>query len=105
MKYILYSPSHDTVVHEFTKTNGEVMPERTFHVDERVLCKSKLFPNRRYRKSVGWTDSDLVILECDTVEEAIDEKRALMDYCGECFEIREYKDGKIGVEVKVVVPI
>lgn len=101
MKYILYSPAHDTVVPEFTKTNGEIMPERTFHVDERVLCRSKSFPNRRYRKSVEWVDPDLVILECDTVEDAIDEQKALKDYCGEIFDIYEFADDKIGAMVHV----
>lgn len=96
MKYVLYSPPHDVKVEEFTKADGEAVPERTMHVCARALYKHKRYTNRRYRRDYPDFDQELKLLVLDTLSAAIREQKELADYSGETFEIRTYENGEIG---------
>lgn len=96
MRYILYSPPHEMVRPEFTKTNGEVVPRKVFPVEARALYKHKRFPSRRYRNGFPCADNELVLVQCKMIEDAKQEQAALKDYCGETFEVREYVNKQVG---------
>ena len=100
MRYILYSPPHDIVREEFTRTTtGEVVPRKVFHCGARALFYHKKFPTRRYRSDIPNIDNVLSLLKCKTIKQAKEEQAGLKAYCGEMFEIREYSNGQVGKRV------
>lgn len=103
MQYILYSPSHQTTIPEIRKTDGSIIPQRTIIESARALYKLRRqynMPNRRYRNTYPTYDLAMVLVKCRTLEEAKEEQKALRDYCGETFDIREYRNGEIGNKVE-----
>lgn len=99
MRYILYSPEHEQTVPEIRKTNGEVVPERTFTIGPRALYSLKNIPNRRYRQGYPTLNRSMALVKCKTYEEAEAEQEGLKNYCGETFEIHDYVKGQIGPKV------
>ena len=103
MQYILYSPSHKVSIPEIRKLDGEVIPQRTVIQSPRALYKLRRkykMPDRRYRHPYPSYSVEMVLVKCKTLEEAKQEQNALRDYCGETFEIHEYKYGEIGDKVE-----
>lgn len=104
MRYILYSPEHERTIPGIKKTTGEVILDRTVTIGPRALYRLKNMPNRRYRHDYPNFDKSMTLVKCKTFEEAKQEQDALLEYCGEVFEIHEYEKGVIGpriVETKV----
>ena len=99
MRYILYSPEHEKTIPGFTKTTGEVIPNRTVKVRPRALYRLKNMPNRRYRGDYPTFNNSMTLVRCRTIEEAKQEQEALEEYCGEVFEIHEYVKGQIGPRI------
>lgn len=99
MRYILYSPEHEFTIPGIEKTNGEVIPERTYTMGPRALYYLRKFPERRYRQEYPAFDSSMALVKCKTYEEAEAEQENLENYCGETFEIHEYVKGQIGPKV------
>lgn len=103
MLYILYSPRHQVTIPEIQKTDGSVIPQRTITEPARALYKLRRkynMPNRRYRNTYPTYSLDMLLVKCRTLEEAKEEQKALRDYCGETFDIHEYRNGEIGNKVE-----
>ena len=99
MRYILYSPPHDMKVEEIRRPNGEVIPERIFHVGARALYCLRDFPHRRYRDGYPTNDIRMRLVKCKSIAEAENEQHELENYCGETFEIHEFEKGRLGPKI------
>ena len=84
MSYILYSPAHDVVREAFTRPDGTFVPEKVFTTEARALYRLRGLPDRRYRSDFPVPkDKDMYLAKFRSVKEAIREREALADYCGE----------------------
>lgn len=103
MSYILYSPAHDVVREAVTQTDGTFLPKKVFRTEARAVYRLRGLPDRRYRSSYPVpSHKDMRLAKFRSVKEAIREREALADYCGEEFEIHEWSDGVIGAKIEVV---
>lgn len=95
MKYIIYSPPHDLTVPGFTRQDGTVVPERTFHCGARAVYRHRRLEGRRYVREMPEFDTEYVLVKCSTLSAAAQElKNTRRRWNG--FEIREFDEGRVG---------
>lgn len=97
--YVLYSAPHSIVAPSVTRTNGEVIPERVFHIGERAVYRLKGVPSRFYRRdypSPG--DNGFFLAKFRSLMEAVE----LRDHIDDpYFNVYEWVDGQLGEKVEI----
>ena len=92
--YYLRKEPHERVIPEIKKTDGTVIPERTYMVEDRALYKHDYF-NRFYRQEyTGEKREQLHLFKTESIEEIKEQREALYNYSGEWFDIYD-EHGKI----------
>lgn len=93
--YYLRSPAHKQIVPGFTKTDGTVVPERVFDIEERALYRHHNFL-RFYRDSYPEpNNAGLRLYTAKKLKTILLRRRELFDYCGEWFDVYTVEAGKV----------
>lgn len=92
-RYYLRKEPYTHTAPAFTKTNGEVVPERVFEIERRALYKHHDF-SRFYRDSYpAPRQNRLQLYTTKNMKTILTQRQALHDYCGEWFDVYDLDTG------------
>jgi len=94
-KYYLKLEAHEKILQGFTKTDGTVVPDRKYVVEERAIFKHKRF-SRFYRMNTDTSESELKLYETSSLKKIKDLRELTYNYCGEIFDIYD-ENGKVDI--------
>ena len=96
-KYFLYSPAKRITIPPIEKTDGTIIPERVYDRPERAIYEHKRY-GRLYRNTYPYPNAaDVKLLVIKSLEDAILQRRAILDFYGDLFEIHEFGVGKVEI--------
>lgn len=92
-RYYLRKEPYTHTTPSFTKTNGEVVPERVFEIERRALYKHHNL-SRFYRDSYpAPQQKGLRLYTVKTMKTILAARQALREYCGEWFDVYDLDTG------------
>lgn len=94
--YYLRKEPYEETIEEIKKTDGTVIPARTYMTDDRAVYKSNKFA-RFYRKDfrgIGVNPSGMKLYTCKTLKKILELRQDTYDYCGEWFDVYD-ENGKV----------
>ena len=100
MSYILYCPEKVQVWEQKALPNGTTVPRKELRVGARALYRHR-YTGERQVCPLRVRGTQLTMLRCKTLDEALEEQDALLKSTGEKFEIRDYNQGYIGRRVDI----
>lgn len=98
--YYLRKEAHEKTIPEIKKTDGTVIPERTYMVEDRAVYKHPQF-SRFYRgefNGINGRYQGMKVYTCKTLKRIKELQKSTFDYCGEMFDIYD-ENGKVDVDV------
>lgn len=94
--FYLRSEAHESTIPEMKKTDGTVIPERKYMVEERAIYKHKEL-SRFYRNPYPISrDNELILYKTDSLEEILELRESMFEYCGEWFDVYD-NGGKVSL--------
>lgn len=98
MKYYLRKEPYEQTIPEIKKTDGEVIPERKYIVEDRALYFPTDLPRRRYRSTYPEPNQKgFELLTYKTMQSILEERQNLFDYCGEWFDVYDENNQKVDI--------
>lgn len=95
--YYLRKESHEKTIGEIIKTDGTIIPERKYVVEDRALYKSNRM-NRFYRRGYpNPRENGLSLYTCKKLSTILKHRENLYGYCGEYFDVYD-ENGKLNME-------
>ena len=97
--YYLRKEPFEKVIEEIKKTDGTVVPRRTYRTEDRAVYKSTTCA-RFYRQSfkgVGKNPSGMKLYTCKRLKTILALRQSTFDYCGEWFDVYD-ENGKVDLE-------
>lgn len=97
--YYLRKEPYEKTIPEIQKTDGTVIPERKYMVEDRALYKHNQF-SRFYRQSyTGDKGNGCRLYKAKKLSTILRQRKALFDYCGEWFDVYD-ENGKVDFDGK-----
>jgi len=94
--FYLRKEAHEKTVPAITKTDGEIIPERTYIVEDRAIYKHKRF-SRFYRKPYPSNrDTSLKLYKVKSLKRILALRKSTFDYSGEWFDVYD-DNGKVDI--------
>lgn len=97
--YYLRKEPYLNKIPEIRKTNGEVIPEREYMTEDRVIYKHHGF-SRFYRGTftgINGKYQGMKVYTCKTLKRILELRKSTFDYCGEWFDVYD-ENGKVHLE-------
>lgn len=100
--YYLRKEPYIGKMQEVRKTNGEVIPEREYIVNDRAIYKHPRF-SRFYRgefKGIDGKYQGMKLYTCKTLKKILELRQSTSDHCNELFDVYD-ENGKVKLESEV----
>lgn len=94
--YYLRKEAYDKKIEAIRKTNGEVIPERIIHVEERAIYKHSRC-SRFYRgefTGINGRYQGMKIYKCKTLKKILELRKSTFEYSSEWFDVYD-ENGKV----------
>ena len=99
--YYLRKEPYEHTIPAIKKTDGTIIPERKYMVEDRAVYKHPRYP-RFYRgefTGVNGKCQGMKVYTCKTLKKIKQLQESTFDYCGEMFDIYD-ENGKVDIEAK-----
>lgn len=100
--YYLKKEAYENIIPGIIKTDGTVIPERKYVIEERAIFKHRDFP-RFYRGSFMGINAkyhEVKLYTCKTLKKIMEIRQSTFDYCNEWFDVYD-ETGKVDIENKI----
>lgn len=97
--YYLRKEPYSQTIPEIRKTNGEIIPEREYTVEDRAIFKHHDF-SRFYRGTftgIEGKHQGMKLYTCKSLKEILDLRQSTFEYSGEWFDVYD-ENGKVELE-------
>jgi hypothetical protein len=97
--YYLRKEPYESTISEIRKTDGTIIPEKKYTVEDRAVYKHYDF-SRFYRKPYPGKHKGLKLYQVKRLKTILENRKLLFEYCGEWFDVYnengklEYLNGK-----------